>query len=125
MFNNLKRLNRISGQANNIIKQSEARSLEKARLLELANRFEDDHNREASEAELADLSGLSRKKVESLLNDSAIVSESATLTDSGKSTVFNTDLNEDDCFEYVYSSVGPIDQKIMDIGKTWQTGAVQ
>lgn len=119
VFNHLKRLNRISGQANNIIKRSEAMALDQARLRELSNRFEDDHNREPSIGELADLSGLSKKKVEQLLdNDGTVISESASLDDSMRSTVMNDEVNDDDCFEYVYASVGPIDQKIME----WTAG---
>lgn len=119
VFNNLKRLNRIAGQSTNIIKQSESRALERKLLQEASVNFEDDHGREPSIMELSELTGLSRKKVEQLLDaETVVVPESATLTESLHDTVTNTEVNDDDCFEYVYASVGPIDQKIME----WTSG---
>ena len=119
VFNNLKRLNRIAGQSTNIIKQSESRALERKLLQEASVNFEDDHGREPSIMELSELTGLSRKKVEQLLDaETVVVPESATLTESLHDTVTNAEVNDDDCFEYVYASVGPIDQKIME----WTSG---
>lgn len=119
VFNNLKRLNRIAGKATNIMNISEAQAMERKLLMEASARFEDDKGREPSVAELSDLTGLSRKKVIGLLDsESVVVPESATLTENMHDTVTSSDINDDDCFEYVYMSVGPIDQKIME----WTSG---
>lgn len=119
VFNNLKRLNRLAGQSSNIVNQSESRALERKLLQEAAARFEDDKGREPSIAELADITGLSTKKIDMLLDDNmTVVPESATLTDTMHDTVTSHDVDDNDCFEYVYASVGPIDQKIME----WTSG---
>ena len=69
--------------------------------------------------ELADRTGYSLKKIEKLLNGSSVVSETATINpETNGSTQFSSDLTDEDFFEYVYRSVGPIDQKIME----WSSG---
>ena len=121
VFNNLKRLNRLAAKSANIMQVPETRSLDMQRLQKASAKFEDDHDREPSDAELADLTGMSRARIASLRdNNSVIVSESSTLsTDSQQSTLSSNTLTDKDYFEYTYSSVDPINQKIME----WASGA--
>jgi hypothetical protein len=59
------------------------------------------------------------KKLERILDQGGVVSESSTLTDdSRRDTLGSTDLTDDDYFEYVYASVDPVSQKIME----WSSG---
>lgn len=120
VFHNLKRLNRLAAASSNIIPIPEGQAAERRRLQDIAARFEDKKGREPSLQELADESGFSTKKVDKLLNDSfAVVPESATLSeDSQRSTLGHNALDDNDYFEYVYASVGPVDQKIME----WSSG---
>lgn len=119
VFNHLKRLNRIAGQRSNIIHVPENKSTSKLLLNRAINEFIEDNDREPSTEELADITGFPIKKIDKLLNDGPIVSESNTLSeDSRQSSFTSKDLSDDDYFEYVYASVGPIDQSIME----WTAG---
>lgn len=64
VFHNLKRLNRIYGKRGNIIPVSEQLLREQKLVADAAARFEDEHDREASLAELADATGLSVAKLQ-------------------------------------------------------------
>lgn len=119
VFNGLKRLSRLSGKVSNIIPQPEGVVLERKRVQAVIDRFNDDKGREPSMAELADLTGISRKRLDRILSGDTVVNESATLSeDSRRDTFAVSDLDDKDYFEYVYASVGPIDQKIME----WSSG---
>lgn len=119
VFHNLKRLNRYNSKRNNIIPQSETLQAEAKFLSDLSAKFEDDHGREPSIGELADLSGYNTKKVSKILDGTMIVNDSSTLSeDSRQSLVTQKDVNDDDYWEYVYASVSSIDQKIME----WTSG---
>jgi DNA-directed RNA polymerase specialized sigma subunit len=119
VFNNLKRLNRIAGQRSNIVHVSEARSAAQLAISKAMAEFEEDNDREPSMEELADITGFSLKKLDKLIGTNKIVSESATLSeDSKQSTFTSNNITDDDYFEYVYASVGPIDKSIME----WSAG---
>ena len=119
VFHTLKRLSRYGTRSGNIMPLPEGFVHEQKLLKAVMDKFEDEHNREPSMSELADLTGLSRRKLDKLLERNMVINESATLTDdSGKDTFSQSGLNDDDYFEYVYASVGPIDQKIME----WSSG---
>lgn len=119
VFTQLKRLNRISNKRQNIIPISEQQAAEHRFLDKVTQDFIDKYDREPSELELADRTGYSLKKIEKLLNGSSVVSETATINpETNGSTQFSSDLTDEDFFEYVYRSVGPIDQKIME----WSSG---
>lgn len=119
VFNNLKRLNRIAGQRANIIHTPEARSAAQLAISRAMADFEEDNDREPSMEELADITGFNIKKLNKLMGSNKIVSESSTISeDSRQSTFTSNNLTDDDYFEYVYASVGPIDQSIME----WSAG---
>lgn len=120
VFHNLHRLSRYAADSAAIMKEPEGLSRDRRYVQDYIDKFQDRKGREPSLAELADATGLSRKRLDSILNGSnTVVSESATLSeDSNKDTVARNTLGDDDYFEYVYSSVGPIDQKIME----WSSG---
>lgn len=119
LFNNLKRLNRISGTRSSIIKYPEQAMFDKAKINDARERFEDDHGREPSLTELADMTGISARRIDKLDNMNTTVSLSSTINPETHAEQFGTNaVTDDDYFEYVYSSVGPIDQKIME----WTSG---
>lgn len=120
VFHNLKRLNRFANRRSNIIPISEQASMEYRYLQEARQEFIDTFDREPSELELADRTGYSLKKVNKILDGNKITSETSTINpETNASTLAATDVTEKDFFEYVYRSVGPIDQKIME----WSSGA--
>lgn len=120
VFHNLKRLNRLASKSSNIMPVPESVALDVARLQKAMAKFQDDHDRDPSDQELADMTGLSLKKVNNLLDGRAVVSESSTLNpETQSSTLSSNTLTDRDYFEYVYSSMDPINQKIME----WASGA--
>ena len=88
-------------------------------VVEASRNFEDQRGREPSVAELADITGLSKTRITKLLDAPIATSDSSTLSeDSQETTHTSKDVGPDDYYEYVYRSVGPIDQKIME----WASG---
>lgn len=119
VFHNLKRLNRLSGAQSRITPVSEALELDRSAVRRAAATFEDEHDREPSVQELADLTGFSMKRINKIFDtEMQTLPESATLTENGDQKRGSSALNDDDYFEYVYSSVSPVDQKIME----WSSG---
>ena len=119
VFHNLKRLNRLGARAQNIIPQSEYAAAERKLVLSAFDKFTDDRGREPSLGELADATGLSIKRLERVLDSNSVVNESSTLTqDSMKDTLGTSGLTDDDYLEYVYASVDPVSQKIIE----WTSG---
>lgn len=119
VFHTLKRLYRYGAKRNNILPVSERSYAESKYIKELAAEFEDAKGREPSAMELADRSGFSVKKINKILDANRIRNDSSTINpETHQSNVSYSDLDDDDYFEYVYASVGPIDQKIME----WSSG---
>lgn len=119
VFHTLKRLYRFGAKRNNIMPVSERSYAESKFIRQLAAEFEDAHGREPSAMELADRSGFAVKKINRILDQNKIRNETSTINpETHQSYVGASDLDDDDYFEYVYASVGPIDQKIME----WSSG---
>lgn len=119
VFHNLKRLHRYNAQRSNIIPVPEQVALERKKLKEVADAFEVDNDREPTLEELANLSGFNTRKVDKLLHGNVVINDTSTLSEESKSSTFSMkDLTDDDYFEYVYTSVSPVDQKIME----WASG---
>lgn len=119
VFNSLKRLNRIYNTRQNIIPISERKAMEYNVVAKAQADFEDTYDREPSEMELADETGFSLKKIRQILDGNKVVSDTATINpESHNSTFFDSDVTDDDYYDYVYRSVSPIDQKIME----WSSG---
>lgn len=119
VFHNLKRLNRYNSKRNNILPQPEAAQAEAKFIADLSMQFEDEKGREPSVGELADLSGYSVKKINKILDGQVIVNDSSTLSEDARQSTFTSkDVGDEDYWEYVYASVSPVDQKIME----WTSG---
>lgn len=119
VFHTLKRLNRYASRRQNIIPISERASMERRVVLEAQAEFIDTYDREPSELELADLTGYSLKKVRKVLNGNKVIADSATINpETHQTSFYASDVTDDDYYDYVYRSVGPIDQKIME----WSSG---
>lgn len=118
-FHNLKRLSRLGATRGVIMPQAESARYAMQTVVEASRNFEDQRGREPSMAELADITGLSKTRVTKLLDAPIATSDSSTLSeDSQETTHTSKDVGPDDYYEYVYRSVGPIDQKIME----WASG---
>ena len=119
VFTALKRLNRISSTRSSIIKYPEQMIMDKMKISKARETFEDEKGREPSFAELADLTGISSKRIQKIDSMNQTVSASATINpETQGDTVGTSAVTDDDYYEYVYSSVSPVDQKIME----WTSG---
>ena len=119
VFTALKRLNRLASTRSNIIKYPEQLSMDRFKVAKATEAFEDEHNREPSMAELADLTGISQKRIKQLESMNTVVSASSTINPETQADTLGTKATaDDDYYEYVYNSVSPIDQKIME----WTSG---
>lgn len=119
VFHNLKRLNRYATQSTNIISIPEGLASDTNRVNKAIADFNDRENRDPSDQELADITGLSRKRINQILDSATILSESSTLTTEGQQSTYTQNiLTDKDYFEYVYASTDPINQKIME----WSAG---
>ena len=119
VFNTLKRLNRVSGTRASIIKYPEQLMFDRKKISDARTDFEDEHGYEPSLAQLADMTGISEKRISKLDDMGTVVSASSTINPETNSEQFGTSaVTDDDYFDYVYGSVSPIDQKIME----WASG---
>ena len=119
VFHNLKRLNRLAGKRQNIMPLSEVASREGRFLAKVRTDFMDTYDREPSELELADMTGYTLKKINKILNRASVRSDSSMIDEESHESNFTSkDVTDDDYYNYVYASVGPTDQKIMD----WASG---
>ena len=119
VFNNLKRLNRYANRRQNIIPISERAAMEYRTISTAKDDFIDTYDREPSDLELADLTGFSVKKIRKVLDGNRVISETAQINpETHNANVFESDITDDDYLDYVYRSVGPIDQKIIE----WSSG---
>ena len=120
VFNNLKRLNRLSAKSSSIMPLPEGVVFDANKIQKASDKFVDQEGRDPSDQELADLTGLSIKRINKVRESNKVVSESSTLsTEGGRDTVSISATTDKDYFEYVYASVDPINQKIME----WSAGA--
>ena len=119
VFHGLKRLNRLAADRNSIIHYPEQMLAEQAQVKRFMASFEDEKGREPSLGEIADKLGMSLKKIDRLLSTAAVTNDSSMVSeDTGDNLVGAKDLTDEDYFDYVYTSVGPVDQKIME----WTSG---
>lgn len=118
-FHSLKRLSRVSATRSNIMPNPEGLRLESQQLADIGERIEDETGREASMAELSAKSGLSLKRITRIQDGDKVINDSSSLDEMGMdSTMASKDVTDKDYLDYVYASVDPINQKIME----WSTG---
>lgn len=118
VFNSLKRLQRLSADRGNFIHVPEQSALDKKSLERVIRDYTIDNGEEPSRQQLADLTGVSMKKIDRLLNIKGSTSSSMTTSEQGDSldraprTAIT--LYEDT----LYQELDPTNQKIYD----WLTG---
>lgn len=119
VFTNLQRLNRIRRDRETPIHIPESQVYAKQQLERKQAELEQRLGRQPSQAQLCDYAGISKKKLERLQSVGAMVSQSATADiQTGADTVGDKAITDKDYYDYVYASVSPIDQKIMQ----WSSG---
>lgn len=83
VFNSLKKLNRVVADRGNVIHMPEQSALERRQLETIVNNYVIDNGEEPSQQTLADLTGMSIKKIERLQNLKGATSTSAVTSEQG------------------------------------------
>ena len=118
VYQQLQPLQRIVGKRSNMVQIPERHLIEGRRLAEETRRFVDERGYEPSTADLADFTGMSVKRIETIRSHKAAVSESTATSPEGDPMASQReDLQQAWC-DYVYNSLPSFDQKIYE----WRTG---
>lgn len=120
VFTNLQRLSRLKRQRQNIMHIPQSQIYAKMQLDKAVAKFNDEYDRDPSDEELADAMHISVKKIQKLMNQAAgttINDSSAVNMTTGQSMYGNKDVTDQDYYDYVYRSVNPTDQLIMQYNK--------
>ena len=119
VFTNLQRLNRIRRDRQMPIHIPQSQVYAKQLLDKKQVQLEQRLGRQPSQNELCDYAGISKKKLHTLQNGTAYVSQSNTVdAQTGADLLGSKGITDRDYYNYVYDSVSPIDQKIMQ----WSSG---
>lgn len=119
VFNGLRRLNRIAGSRGSLMHYAEQKRIDAGRMKRWAKDFEDENGREPSMSEIADQFGVSMKNATALMNMPRETTESAYVAEDTKESLAGfSNVSNDDYLNYIYLSVGPVDQKIIE----WTSG---
>ena len=118
VHNHLKGLNRVKAQRTNVVHIPENILLDKNKITKMEEAFKAENDREPSAAELADMSGLSIKRIEYIRTKGNIKSGSQLLTEKGDSLFSGYSDPQKLWADYVYHDLDGRDQKIFE----WSTG---
>lgn len=124
IYTQLQPLRREALRSSNVLGVSEKYTQEKAKLYNARNEFVDKYDRDPADSELADMTGISTKKIRFLngINNGTIsegqITDRATEDDDGSMPGVSKPLPENTWLSYVHHDANPIDQKIIE----WKTG---
>lgn len=114
-FVNLQRLNRIRRDRDTLIHIPESQVYLKATIDKKVQDLTDTLGRQPTEEEISDATGISKKKLEKL-NNFTTFSQSSTINPQNNQSSFSiSDVTDRDYYNYVYSSLGAIDKKILEL----------
>lgn len=115
VYNNLKRLNRISAARSNMVHIPEGVARDYSIVSRAISSFYDEHNREPNEDELSDITKLSKKRISKILNRDTQISGSEAVTPEGADRVSHSGISEDTYIDYLYSSSDNLDKRIIEL----------
>lgn len=119
VFNHLQRLQRLSAQRGNLIYVPENAALQRRAIEKARDEYELEHGEEPTVEELADLMGISIKKINKLMSYGGTTSESATQDEHGDSLAGSSVEHALDLYDrYIYEELDRVDKKIYE----WSTG---
>lgn len=119
VFSNLQRLNRLRRQRQNIIHIPQNQVYMKQLLDSKAAQLQSDLGRQPTDQELSQALYISRRKLDKLRQQSSVtISQTMSQDPQGHQMLGASDVTDRDYYNYVYSSVSPIDKKIMQ----WTSG---
>lgn len=115
VHNHLKRLNRISADRNNIVHIPEGVAKDYSTVSKAIANFVDEYGRDPNDDELSDITKLSKKRIDKILNRSTSISGSEAVTEEGADRVTHSGISADTYIDYLYSSSDNIDKKIIEM----------
>lgn len=118
VFTSLQRLNRVRRQRQNLIHIPQSQVYAKSIIDKKKQQLQNKLGRQATDQELCDSIGISKKKLDRINSNVVFNQSSAVNAQSGDSTFKVKGLTQDDYFKYIYDSVSPIDKKIMQWTKS-------
>lgn len=119
VYNHLKRLQRLSAQRSNLVRISENMAIDKLQVSRAMREYKADHGVDPSTEDLASMLGMSRKRIDALMNNKATVTDSMFATDEGDSLVAVKSTRALDLYNNaIYDELDDIDKKIYE----WATG---
>ena len=120
VFNNLKRLQRISAQRGNLTKVSENTALERIQIQRAMREWQADKGTDPTTEDLASVTGLSRRRIDAVMNNKPVVPDSLIQTPEGENLVASNDNQRalDLYNSAIYDELDATDKKIYE----WCTG---
>ena len=122
MLNNMQELRRVQRKQQEIIKAPERVLLESQKLKSYSQELEDTTGREPTDAELSDYLGISLDRLSKIRSFQPGISSSQAETETDSGDVLSPESrlpgpsDSSHWVEIVYSSLSPLDQKIMELG---------
>lgn len=119
VYNNLKRLQRISAQRGNLTKIPEQAASQRNAVMKARRDYEIDHGEEPTTEELATMTGISRKRIDDLARYKPITPDSIVTSPEGDSLTPSREQHAMNLYDsYTYDGLDRIDKKIYE----WSTG---
>lgn len=119
VFSNLQRLNRLRRQRQNIIHVPQNQVYMKQLLDSKAAQLQSDLGRPPTDQQLSQALYISKRKLDKLRQQSSVtISQTMSQDPQGHQMLGKSDVTDRDYYNYAYSSVSPIDKKIMQ----WTSG---
>lgn len=119
VYNNLKRLQRISAQRGNLTRIPEQAAFQRNAVMKARKDYEIDHGEEPTVEELATMTGISRKRIDDLARYKPITPDSLTVSPEGDSLAPSREQRAMNMYDaYIYNDMDRIDKKIYE----WSTG---
>lgn len=116
VYQQLQPIQRVFGKRSNPVKVPERQILEGSALSRYENEFRDEWGREPSVAELADIAGVSIKRIEKIRRNKVTVSETGSLNEeTGDTMSSNKDDPQEVWAHYIYAGLDPVDQRIYEM----------
>lgn len=120
VYNNLKRLNRVAAIRSNIVRIPEGVSRDYATVSRAIRDFSDEYGRDPNDDELSDITKLSKKRIDSILNRNSFISGSESVTAEGADRVSAKGISMDTYIDYLYASSDNIDKSIIEMSSGYR-----
>ena len=120
VYNGLRRLSRVSAQRGNIVHIPEDNARDYKIISRAIADFTDDRGREPNDDELSDITGLSRKRIDRIMNRNSIISSTESFTEEGGDRVKQKGISTDTYLDYLHASSDDIDKGIIEMSSGWR-----